>query len=259
MSENEPLLTEIKDHVYWITINRPKKLNSITGEMLDLLSNALNEANTNKQVKCVAIIGAGDRAFSAGADIKDFLNMDSTKARKISEKGQSTFVKIQKMSKPVIAAINGYALGGGCELIQFCDIRLASEKARFSQPEVTLGLMPGWGGTYMLNKLVGETLATEMIMTGKQLNAQEALKAGLVSQIYPAEEFLSKVNDYIKALVNGPPISLSSIKKLVISDPMLEKALEAEAKEFSNLWYSSDLKEGINAFTERRKPTFKGK
>ena len=111
----------------------------------------------------------------------------------------------------------------------------------------------------MLKKLVGETLATEMIMTGRQLNAQEALKAGLVSQIYPAEKFLSKVNDYIKALVNGPPISLSSIKKLVISDPMLEKALEAEAKAFSDLWHSSDLKEGLNAFTERRKPTFKGK
>lgn len=258
MSKEAPIITEVKEHVYWITINRPKKLNSITDEMLDILSNALNEANINKQVKCVVIIGAGDKAFSAGADIKDFLNMDSTEAKKISEKGQSTFLKIQKISKPVIAAVNGYALGGGCELVQYCDIRLSSDKARFSQPEVSLGLMPGWGGTYMLKKLIGETFATEMIMTGRQLNAQEALKVGLVSQVYPAEEFESKVNDYVKTLVNGPPISLSSIKKLVISDPMLEKALKAEAKAFSNLWHFSDLIEGLTAFTERRKPDFKG-
>jgi enoyl-CoA hydratase len=173
MIEETPIKTEIKDNVYLITINRPDKLNSITQKMLDLISKALDEANSNRKVKCVLITGSGDRAFSSGADIKDFLKMDQKGARIFSKKGQSTFRKILEIPKPVVAAINGYALGGGCELTQYCDIRIASEKAIFSQPEVNLGLIPGWGGTYMLKKIVGESLAKEMILTGRRIEAQE--------------------------------------------------------------------------------------
>jgi enoyl-CoA hydratase len=254
-----PILTEIKDNVYKIIINRPRKLNSITSDMLDLFSKALEEANESKNIRCILITGAGDRAFSAGADINDFLKMDVSQAKKFSKKGQSTFKKILLTPKPVIAAINGYALGGGFELTQFCDIRLASEKARFSQPEVSLGLMPGWGGTYMLKKLIGETLAREMIMTGRRLTAQEALEVGLVSHVFSNVEFQSNITQYIDSILKGPPISLASMKKLFNKDPNLEKAFNEEATEFSNLWKTKDLIEGIKAFNEKRKPVFQGK
>ena len=256
MSES-PILTESKDGVYTITINRPDKLNSITGEMLDLLSSALDKAEDDMDVRCVVIKGAGGRAFSAGADIKDFLTMDKMAAKKISMKGQKTFKKILELSKPVVAAVPGYALGGGCELACHCDYRIASVKARFSQPEVTLGLMPGWGGTYILKRLIGYSLALQMITTGKRLNAEEALSAGLVNAVYPVEEFDEKVNEFVQSLVKGPPVSLASMKKLLTRDP-LEEAMEAEAELFSNLWNTSDLKEGLTAFTEKRKPEFKG-
>jgi enoyl-CoA hydratase/carnithine racemase len=254
-----PILTEIKENVYKIIINRPSKLNSITSDMLDLFSIALEEANKAKNVRCILITGAGDRAFSAGADINDFLKMDVSQAKEFSKKGQSTLKKILLIPKPVIAAINGYALGGGFELTQYCDIRLASEKARFSQPEVNLGLMPGWGGTYMLKKLIGETLAREMIMTGRRLTAQEALEVGLLSHVFSNEEFHSKITQYIDSILKGPPISLASMKKLFNKDPNLEKAFNEEAIEFSNLWKTNDLIEGIKAFNEKRKPDFQGK
>jgi len=256
MSES-PILTDTKDGVYTITINRPDKLNSITGEMLDLISVALDEADKTEDIRCVVIKGAGGRAFSAGADIKDFLTMDKQAAKEISKKGQKTFKKILDLSKPVVAAVPGYALGGGCELACHCDYRIASVKARFSQPEVTLGLMPGWGGTYILKKLVGDSLALEMITTGKRLNAEEALSAGLVNAVYPVEEFEEKVDEFVQNLVKGPPISLASMKKLMASN-QLEEAMEAEAELFSNLWNTNDLKEGLTAFTEKRKPEFKG-
>ena len=252
-----PILTDTKEGVYTITINRPDKLNSITGEMLDLISVALDEADKTEDIRCVVIKGAGGRAFSAGADIKDFLTMDKQAAKEISKKGQKTFKKILDLSKPVVAAVPGYALGGGCELACHCDYRIASVKARFSQPEVTLGLMPGWGGTYILKKLVGDSLALEMITTGKRLNAEEALSAGLVNAVYPVEEFEEKVDEFVQNLVKGPPISLVSMKKLMASN-QLEEAMEAETELFSNLWNTNDLKEGLTAFTEKRKPEFKG-
>jgi len=259
MSES-PILTDTKDGVYTITINRPDKLNSITGEMLDLISVALDEADKTEDIRCVVIKGAGGRAFSAGADIKDFLTMDKQAAKEISKKGQKTFKKILDLSKPVVAAVPGYALGGGCELACHCDYRIASVKARFSQPEVTLGLMPGWGGTYILKKLVGDSLALEMITTGKRLNAEEELSAGLVNAVYPVEEFEEKVDEFVQNLVKGPPISLASMKKLMASNQLEEamEAMEAEAELFSNLWNTNDLKEGLTAFTEKRKPEFKG-
>lgn len=253
-----PILTESHDGVYTITINRPDKLNSITGEMLDLISHALDKAEGEKDIRCVVVKGAGGRAFSAGADIKDFLTMDKKAAKEISMKGQKTFKKILELSKPVVAAVPGYALGGGCELACHCDYRIASVKARFSQPEVTLGLMPGWGGTYILKKLVGDSLALEMITTGKRLNAEEALSAGLVNAVHPIEEFDEKVDEFAQSLVKGPPQSLASMKKLMTSIPTLDKAMEAEAEQFSDLWNTSDLKEGLTAFTEKRKPEFKG-
>ena len=258
LGEEKPVLMEKKDGVLAITINRPSKLNSMTLEMLDLISQYLEEAKRDSNIKAVLFKGAGDRAFCAGADITQFPDLTTIGARKVSETGHRTFTKILDVQKPTVAAINGYCLGGGNELIQFCDFRLASEKASFSQPEVSLGLMPGWGGTYMLPKLVGPTAAAHLIMTGQRINAQEAKNIGLVTAIYPVAEFDAKVDEFMKNLVDGPPLSLKAMKKLVTNDAVLKEALRAEAEAFADLWNYGDLKEGISAFNERRKPDFKG-
>ena len=258
LGEEKPILTEKEDGVYNIILNRPSKLNSMTLEMLDMISKAVEEAEKDQQVKVIVIKGAGDRAFCAGADISQFPGLTVEEAKGVSQKGHSTYKKLLKVSKPVVAAVNGYCLGGGNELIQFCDFRLASDSARFSQPEVTLGLIPGWGGTYMLKKLVGKTMADELILTGKRIKADEAKAIGLVTEVYPSAEFKDKVKDYVKTLVDGPPIGLKAMKKLSNIDSELDKALALEADAFANLWNYKDLKEGIDAFNNRRKPIFKG-
>lgn len=258
LGEEKPVLTEKKDGVYKITLNRPSKLNSMTLEMLGMISDAVDEASTDPEVKAILVTGAGDRAFCAGADVSQFPGLSVKEARKVSKAGHNAFRKFMETPKPVVAAINGYALGGGNELILFCDLRIASDKARFSQPEVSLGLMLGWGGTYMLRKLVGKTVANDLILTGRRINADEAKSIGLVSHVYPAAEFEAKVNAYLQVLVNGPPRAISAMKKLGASDDNLDAGLEAEADAFADLWNYGELKEGIDAFNNRRKPVFKG-
>jgi enoyl-CoA hydratase/3-hydroxyacyl-CoA dehydrogenase len=257
LGEEKPVLTEKKDGILTITINRPGKLNSMTTEMLKIISSILDEATEDKSIRCILFKGAGDRAFCAGADISQFPKLDVKGARELSRIGQSTYSKIIKVPKPVVAAVNGYCLGGGNELALHCDFRLASEKASFGQPEVNLGLITGWGATYVLPRLVGKPLASEMMMTGRRLNAKEALSVGLVNAVYPVEEFEEKVQEFVKALVEGPPLAIAAMKKLVNLED-LEIASNSEADEFSNLWNYKDLMEGINAFNERRKPEFKG-
>jgi len=257
LGEEKPILTEKKDGILIVTVNRPGKLNSMTTEMLELIDEALDDAVADKSIRCILFKGAGDRAFCAGADISQFPNLDVDGARKLSKLGQGVYRKIMKLPKPVVAAVNGYCLGGGNELAIHCDFRLASEKASFGQPEVNLGLITGWGATYMLPRLIGKSLAAEMMMTGRRLNAEEALRVGLVNAVYPAEEFEAKVQGFVKALVDGPPLALTAMKKLVNLED-LEAASKAEADEFSGLWNYRDLMEGIEAFNERRKPEFKG-
>lgn len=256
LGEEKPVLTEKKDGVYTITLNRPSKLNSMTLEMLGMIGEAMDEASADSDVKAILITGAGDRAFCAGADVAQFPGFSIDEARNLSETGHKTFKKFMETTKPVVAAINGYALGGGNELILFCDLRIASDKARFSQPEVSLGLMPGWGGTYMLQKIVGKSEANDLILTGRRINADEAKSMGLISMVYPAAEFNAKVDEYLQALVKGPPRSLSAMKRLSASDDALDAALEAEADAFADLWNYGELKEGIDAFNNRRKPVF---
>jgi enoyl-CoA hydratase/carnithine racemase len=200
--------------------------------------------------------GAGDRAFSSGADFMSFPSLSVDEARRIPLTGHRVFLKILKLPKPVIAAIKGYVFGGGLELIQFCDFKLASEKARFGQTEVNLGLIPGWGGTYMLPKIIGRTAAKELMMTGKVLTAEEAEKIGLLTEVYMVSEFDEKVDEYVKKLVEGPPVSLASMKKLLNSDPEIDAALKAEEEAFTNLWNHEELREGISAFNEKRKPVY---
>jgi len=253
----KPVLTEKRDGIYTITLNRPAKLNSITLEMLELIEAAVDEASRDISVHCIMFKGAGDRAFSAGADITDFPGFTVEQANRVPVTGHRVFRKLLDVPKPVVAAVNGYCLGGGNELTLFCDFRLASDKARFSQPEVTLGLMPGWGATCMLPRIVGRTLATEMTMTGRRLDAEEALRAGLVNAVYPAAEFDAKAWEYAKKLAEGPPHALAEMKKLASMDPQLDKALKAEEKAFTGLWRHQELREGIAAFNEKRKPAFR--
>ena len=258
LGEEKAVLSEKEGAVYTITLNRPSKLNSMTLEMLGLLGEAVDEAEKDDEVKVIVIKGAGDKAFCAGADISAFPTMSVEDAKKVSETGHMAYRKLLNVPKPVIAAVNGYCLGGGNELTMFCDFRLASDSARFSQPEISLGLTPGWGGTYMLKKLVGNTVANDLNMTGRRITADEAKAISLVTEVYPAAEFFAKVKMYAEALAIASPVAFRAIKKLSNNDSELDAALKAEAEAFADLWNYDDFKEGIDAFNNRRKPIFKG-
>lgn len=258
MVEEKPVLVKVEDGVCWISLNRPKKLNSIVPEMFDLISEALDTAEADKSIRCVVITGVGDRAFCAGADVSFLSKLSSSEAEAVSRKGHKTFMKILQLLKPVVAAVNGYALGGGCELAAACDFRIASEKARFGQPEINLGLIPGWGGTQLLPRLIGLAKAKEMTMRGAMLNAEEALRAGLVNKVVAADKFEEEVKTFVSFLVNGPAIALAKAKMLVNKSLDLEEGLDAEAEAFGQLFSTSDFKEGVAAFSEKRKPKFKG-
>lgn len=259
MSKEMPVLVKKEDSVCWIRLNRPGKLNTIIPKMLDLLSEALDDAEDDPSVRCIVIKGTGGRAFCAGADITFLKRLSSSEAIDVSKKGHKTLMKIQNISKPVIAAIDGYALGGGCELAAACDFRVASDKSLFGQPEVNLGLIPGWGGTQLLPKLVGFTKAKEIIITGKILSAEEALKAGLINKVLALDNYEEELKTFITSLVKSPPLALAEAKKLINIGLASEVGLNAEAEAFSGLFSTKDFEEGISAFSEKRKPIFIGK
>ena len=259
MSDQSPVLVEVEGGVCWIRLNRPDKLNSMTLEMHDLIQEALDNVENEASVGCVVFTGVGERAFCAGADISNFPKLSTDGARGFSEKGQETVRKMLGYPKPIIAAVNGYALGGGCELATACDFRIASEKARFSQPEINLGLIPGWGGTQLLPSLVGPAKAKELIMTGGMVKAPEALQMGLVNQVVEPEKLEEAVEALAQSLVGGPSIALRKAKKLVNECAGLTEGLSAESKAFSELFSTEDTREGVSAFLEKRRPQFKGK
>lgn len=259
MSGESPVLVEVEGGVCWIRLNRPDKLNSMTLEMHDLIQESMDKVVDDASVRCVVFTGVGERAFCAGADIANFPKLSPDGAKEFSEKGQKTVQKILGYPKPVIAAVNGYALGGGCELATACDFRIASEKARFSQPEISLGLIPGWGGTQLLPSIVGPAKAKELIMTGAMVKAPEALQMGLVNEVVEPEKLEEAVGALAQTLVGGPSIALRKAKKLVNDYANLTEGLSAEAKAFSELFSTEDTREGVAAFLEKRKPDFKGK
>jgi len=254
-TEEKPVLVDTANGVFKITLNRPSKANGITSEMLDMIAEAVDKAEADKSVRCIVVTGAGDRAFSSGADIDRLSKFTGPEAYEFSRKGHRTFTKFMRSSKPVVAAVNGFALGGGCEVAMWCDYRIASDKARFGQTEINLGIIPGWGATKLLSQLIGVQKAKELMMGGELIGAQEALAIGLVNKVVPAAEFGSKVDELVKKLVNGPPIVLAALKRLTT---LSLDELEAESKEFGMFFYTADLKEGVAAFKEKRKPVFKG-
>ena len=241
-----------------LTINRPKKLNALNTEVLDELEKATIFVEDNDEIKALIITGAGDKAFVAGADIKELNSLSSTTGEELSLKGQQIFFAIENCSKPVIAVVNGYALGGGAELALACHIRVATNNAVFGLPEVSLGLIPGYGGTQRLPQLVGKSKAMELILTGEQIKAEEAKNLGLVSKVVENDEALNYAKSLAQKMLKNGPVALSkAIESINASFVTIGYAKEAE--KFGELCNTEDFKEGTAAFLEKRKADFKGK
>lgn len=244
-----------------LTINRPQVLNALNRETINELDRALDELAEDDGTRVIIITGAGEKAFVAGADIQEFQKMSPDEALNFSRKAQSVFLKIERLKKPVIAAINGYTLGGGLELCMACDIAYASEKAIFGQPEINLGIIPGAGGTQRLSRLVGKQRAKELIFTGEIIDAAEAFRIGLINKLVPAERLMSEVKALAEKVSTKGAIALE-MAKLTIEEGYgldLYTAHALEAKAFALLFATEDQKEGISAFLEKRKPVFKGR
>ncbi len=257
----ENLILEKEEGIALVTINRPKVLNALNGELLKELDAVTEEMEKDHQVRVVIITGAGEKAFVAGADIAFMSGLSPLEARYFALLGQKVFSKIENMSKPVIAAVNGFALGGGNELAMACDIRVASEKAKFGQPEVQLGLIAGFGGTQRLSRLVNPGLAKEVLFTADQYDAESARKMGLVNHVVPAGELLEFCKAMARRIAAKGPVAVKLTKEAVNQglNMDLEKAFALEADLFGLVFTTDDRKEGIGAFLEKRKPAFNNK
>ncbi len=254
------LKLNIKDHILYLVISRPEKLNALNFLTLEEIKKAMQFAYENEEVKAIIITGEGEKAFVAGADIAEFTQVNGINARKVSENGQEVFGMIEICPKPVIAAVNGYALGGGCELALACHMRIASDNAKLGLPEVTLGIIPGYGGTQRLTQLVGKGKAYEMIMTGDMFSAAECKDAGLLNYVVPQAELLSKCEEVLKKIMLRAPIAITQVVECVNAVYNETKdGYQVEANSFAICTNSEDFKEGTNAFLEKRKPEFKGK
>lgn len=255
------ILTHLNEGILTITINRPDKLNALNKTVIEELHTVLDSFLKHPEMKAAIITGAGSKSFVAGADISEFLELDAAGGASLASKGQEkVFSQIENASKPIIAAVNGFALGGGCELAMACHFRLASEQAKFGQPEVNLGLIPGYGGTQRLTQLVGKGKAMELLMTGAMINAREALELGLVNYVTTAEELLPKANGLLQLILQKAPLAIAEIIRLTnlaaLGD---ENGFKEEIKAFGRLFDTEDAKEGARAFLEKRPAVFKGK
>lgn len=253
------ILAETKDGICTITINRPDKLNALSKSVFDELDHAIDLVYTDDQVKAVIITGQGNKAFVAGADIREFMDIPDGKGSLLAERGQNVFFKIEDCPKPVVGAINGFALGGGCELAMSCHFRYASDNAKFGQPEVNLGLIPGYGGTQRLTGLIGKGKAMELILTGNLINAEEALKLGLVNAVFSQEELISKVTEVLKTIMTKSSVAVSNAIRAINAFDHTRAGFMEETRLFGETFESDDMKEGAQAFLEKRKPLFKGK
>jgi len=256
----QTLLTSIENNVLTITINRPEKLNALNKIVFTDLNNALNDIEKNPLIRAVIITGAGPKAFVAGADISEFSDYNKDQAMAMSKRGQDIFLKIERCNKPIIAAVNGFALGGGCELSMACHFRIASENAIFGQPEVNLGLIPGYGGTQRLIQLIGKGRALELLMSGNMIDANTALQFGLVNYVVKQEELLTKSRSILETINSKAPLAVAACIKT--ANAVFDKTtngFDLEIKEFGNCFATEDMKEGVSAFLEKRKANFKGK
>lgn len=255
------VLYEVRGPVALVTINRPEKLNALNRQTLESLAAAFAEARKDPAVKAVVLTGAGEKAFVAGADIGEITSLDAQAGKLFAIFGQELFRAIETFPKPVIAAVNGFALGGGCELAMACHVRLASENAQFGQPEVNLGVIPGYGGTQRLPRLVGRGVALELLLTGDRIPARRAFEAGLANGVLPLPELLPKAFEMAEKIAAKAPLAvrhcLESVNKGL--DMPLEEGCYLEATLFGLCCASEDMREGTAAFLEKRKPDFKGR
>lgn len=257
----QTLLTQLEEGIFTITINRPDKLNALNKDVISELSAAMDEVYQREDIKIVLLTGAGEKAFVAGADISEFTALDGKGGSALAMVGQqNVFNKIENCPKPVIAAVNGFSLGGGCELAMSCHFRVASENAKFGQPEVNLGLIPGYGGTQRLTQLIGKGKAMELMMTADMIGAEEAKTLGLVNHVFPLTDLLAEATKIAKKIMTKAPIAISHIISCV------NEAAKGDANGFNNeidrfgaCFETADMKEGTTAFLEKRKASFVGK
>jgi len=260
MTEYSSLLVTQEAGIGIVTINRPKALNALNSTVLDELSQAFDELAGRDEIKVIILTGSGEKAFVAGADITEMKDMNVAQGKAFAEKGQQVFLKIQQFVKPVIAAVNGYALGGGCEIAMACDIRIASGKARFGQPEVNLGIIPGFGGTQRLPRLIGPGMAKLLIYTGDMIDAEEALRVGLVQKLTAPEELLTEAKAIAGRMIAKSPVAVNLAKDAVNRglDMDISNAMQYEAYIFGTCFASEDQFEGMTAFVKKRKAAFTG-
>ena len=248
---------EIQDNIAWIKINREKKLNALNRDLIDELHNRMVDFQNDASVKVIVITGNGDKAFVAGADISEFSSYGPNEAAALTKHGNhALFDFIAQLEKPVIAAINGYALGGGLELAMACHLRIAAQNAKMGLPEVSLGLIPGYGGTQRLPVLVGKGNAMEMILTGDMISAEKAFQMGLVNQVVPADQLLRAAVSMAERIMKNAPNSLKNAIKAINAADGTPKGFKEEGVQFSNCFGTLDFKEGVAAFLKKRKPEF---
>jgi enoyl-CoA hydratase len=254
------LLFELSDAIARVTINRPDKLNALNATVIAELGDAITRIETDAAVRGVIVTGAGQKAFVAGADITELAGQTPLEGKARSLLGQQVFSRLERCGKPVVAAVNGFALGGGCELAMACHIRLASEHAKFGQPEVKLGIGPGYGGTARLPRLVGKGRALELLLTGGMIDAAEAYRIGLVNRVVPADRLMTEAEALVRTILENGPLAIRACLEAVDAglETSLDQALLLEANHFGLLSASADMREGTNAFLEKRKPAFKG-
>ena len=254
------LTFDLTDGIARLTVNRPDKLNALNAIVINELGDAVTRIETDAAVRGVIVTGAGNKAFVAGADINELTEQGVTGGRNRALLGQQVFRRLERCGKPVLAAVNGFALGGGCELALACHLRIASENAKFGQPEVKLGIAPGYGGTVRLPRIVGKARALELLLTGEMIDAEEARRIGLVNRVVPAERLLPESEGLLRSILANGPLAVRACLEAVDSgmDMSLDQALLLEAGYFGVLSATEDMREGTKAFLEKRKPAFKG-
>ncbi len=255
------LTFDLTDGIARVTINRPDKLNALNAIVIAELGDAVTRIETDSAILGVIVTGSGSKAFVAGADINELTDQGVTGGQKRALAGQAVFRRLERCGKPVIAAVNGFALGGGCELAMACHLRIASENAKFGQPEVKLGIAPGYGGTVRLPRLVGRARALELLLTGDMIDAEEARRIGLVNRVVPADRLMGEAESLLRGILANGPLAVRACLEAVDtgSDMTLDQALLLEAGYFGLLSATEDMREGTKAFVEKRKPGFKGK
>ena len=260
MSES-PLLIETTDAVRTITVNRPDKLNALNSATLDALHEAFDAAAADADVRVVVLTGAGEKAFVAGADISEMNGLTPVEGRDFSLRGQRMMRRVEKMPKPVIAAVNGFALGGGLELAMCCHLRIAGDNAKVGQPEINLGLIPGFGGSQRLLRLAGRAATLELCLTGAPIGAERARELGIVNRVVPAAELQAETLKLASQLANAAPLALRAMLDCVNigGECGIEEGLEYESAQFGLVFSTDDMREGTTAFLEKRKPAFKGR